>query len=551
METVTLNGRWLVKQIDKPDAEWLAAAVPGCIHTDLLEAGTIPDPFYRDNEIPVMWVGETDWLYRRTFSVSAELLQHDRILLRCDGLDTLATIWLNGQELGRTDNMFRIWEFDVRSLLAPGDNEISVRFDSALRFGQEKLAQRYIHSWSTDTHKLPGGNYVRKAQCHFGWDWGPKLVTCGIWQDISLLAFNEARLADVHVRQDHAQPGQVTLTCQVTAERIATTPLKARCQVSIDDQEVVNQVVTLNDGSGQATLTVADPQLWWPNGMGDQPLYTVSVTLMDETEHDLDDWRKKIGLRTLRLIRQTDEWGESFHFACNGEAFFAKGANWIPTDSFVTRLSDAHYADLLGAAADTHMNMLRIWGGGIYEQDIFYELCDQLGICIWQDFMFSCATYPTFEDEFMVNVAQEAKDNIQRLRHHACLALWCGNNELEQGLVHDEWTDWAMSWEDYGKLFDQLLPDLVAELDPETDYWPGSPHTPHDDRRDWNDPRWGDAHIWEVWHGMKPFEYYYSCFHRFNSEFGFQSFPEPKMVRTFAEPGDENITSYIMEHHFF
>ncbi len=204
METVTLNGRWKVKQITQTDSDWLTAAVPDCIHTDLLAAGLIPDPFYRDNEQLVMWVGESDWLYRRTFAVSPELLGHDRVLLRCEGLDTLATVWLNGVELGQMDNMFRTREFAVGSILRPDDNEILVRFDSALRIGQEKLAQRYIHSWSTDTHKLPGGNYVHKAQCHFGWDWGPQLVTCGIWRDISLLAFDEARLEDVHVRQDHA-----------------------------------------------------------------------------------------------------------------------------------------------------------------------------------------------------------------------------------------------------------------------------------------------------------------------------------------------------------
>ena len=549
MEVIDLNGRWQVKQIEMPDAEWLAATVPGSIHTDLLAAGLIPDPFYRDNEKSVMWVGEAAWLYRRTFTISPELLEHDQLLLHCDGLDTLATLWLNGRELGQTANMFRIWEFNVRSLLKPGENELTIRLDSALRAGQEKLAQHYIHSWSTDTHKLPGGNYVRKAQCHFGWDWGPKLVTCGIWRDISLVAFNQARLADVHVRQDHSHPEQVSLTCQVTGERLSAAPLQAQCQVSIDGEEIDRQTVTLDGESGIATLTVANPQLWWPNGLGEQPLYTLSVTLTDEAGRPLDAWSKKIGLRTLRLVRQPDEWGESFHFACNGVPFFAKGANWIPADSFITRLTGDHYAKLLGAAADTHMNMLRVWGGGIYEQSIFYELCDQLGICIWQDFMFSCATYPTFDDDFMADVAQEARDNIRRLRHHACLALWCGNNELEQGLVSEEWTKRTMSWADYSKLFDGLLPQLVAELDPETDYWPGSPHTPHDDRYDWNDPRWGDAHIWDVWHGMKPFEYYYTCFHRFNSEFGFQSFPEPKMVRTFTEPADENITSYIMEHH--
>ncbi|MGB3715279.1 MAG: glycoside hydrolase family 2 protein [Candidatus Promineifilaceae bacterium] len=549
MEVVSLNGHWQAKQIELSDTDWLPATVPGCIHTDLLAAGLIPDPFYRDNEQLVMWVGETDWLYRRAFSVSAELLDHGLVLLCCEGLDTLATIWLNGEELGRTDNMFRSWKFDVGSLLRPGENEIMVRFDSALLYGQEQLAQHYIHNWSTDTHKLPGGNYVRKAQCHFGWDWGPKLVTCGIWRDISLLAFDDARLVDVHVRQDHSEPGRVTVTCHLGAERITDLPLRASCRLIFDEEEIDRQMVTLDGETASAKLIVSRPRLWWPNGLGDQPLYTVSVTLTDENDRPLDTWRKKIGLRTLRLVRQSDEWGESFHFNCNGEAFFAKGANWIPADSFITRLNDDRYAKLLGAAADTHMNMLRVWGGGIYEQSVFYELCDQLGICIWQDFMFSCATYPTYSDDFMQNVAQEATDNIRRLRHHACLALWCGNNELEQGLVADKWTNYAMSWDDYGKLFDRLLPGLVAELDPETDYWPCSPHTPRGDRHNFNDPRSGDAHIWDVWHGMKPFEYYYTCFHRFNSEFGFQSFPEPLAVQAFAQPEDKNITSYIMEYH--
>ena len=283
--------------------------------------------------------------------------------------------------------------------------------------------------------------------------------------------------------------------------------------------------------------------------MGEQTLYTVVVSLLDPAGQLLDQQQRRIGLRTLRLVREKDEWGESFHFACNGVPFFAKGANWIPADSFLTRLTRADYTRLLRAAADANMNMLRVWGGGIYEPDIFYDLCDELGICVWQDFMFACATYPTDDDAFMANVTGEAVDNIRRLRHHASLALWCGNNELEQGLVHDTWTDRAMSWADYGKLFDDLLPTLVAELDPDTDYWPSSPHTPYEDRRAWNDPRWGDAHIWDVWHGMEPFEFYDTCFHRFNSEFGFQSFPEPMTVRRYAEPDDANITSYIMEHH--
>ena len=549
MKQLSLNGRWQFRQAQGKETEWLNAAVPGCVHTDLLANEMIPDPYYRDNEQEILWIGETDWIYRRAFLVEAELLHHQNVLLHCDGLDTLAVICINGTEIGRTDNQFRTWEFDVKELLREGDNEIEIRFDSALRYGQARLEERYIHSWSTDTHKLPGGNYVRKSQCNFGWDWGPKLVTCGIWRDIELLAFNDGRIADVHVLQDHSRPGEVTVSCHISVERQTAEPLLARCTIALDDEFVGINAVQIYGETAETTIRLENPQLWWPNGLGSQPLYTVSVTLMDSEEQPLDEWQRKIGLRTLRLVRQKDEWGESFHFSCNDVPFFAKGANWIPADTFITAISDEHYAYLLNASASANMNMLRVWGGGIYEQTVFYDLCDQLGICIWQDFMFACATYPTDEAPFMDNVRQELVENIRRLRHHASLALWCGNNELEQGLVQETWTDTGMSWEDYSRLFDDLLPKLTAQLDPETDYWPGSPHTPYENRYYWNDPRWGDAHIWDVWHGMKPFEFYYSCFHRFNSEFGFQSFPEPQSVRAITEPDDRNITSYIMELH--
>ncbi|MEZ4720055.1 MAG: glycoside hydrolase family 2 protein [Caldilineaceae bacterium] len=248
-------------------------------------------------------------------------------------------------------------------------------------------------------------------------------------------------------------------------------------------------------------------------------------------------------------MREDDQWGESFCFAVNGVPFFAKGANWIPADTFATRLTPADYARLIDDAVAANMNMLRVWGGGIYEDDVFYDLCDERGICIWQDFIFACATYPTFDPEWMASVRAEAEDNVRRIRHHACLALWCGNNELEQGLVGDEWTAHTMSWEDYSRLYDQMLPAIVHELDPDTDYWPCSPHSPRGDRRDFNNPNWGDAHLWSVWHGRQPFEWYRTCEHRFNSEFGFQSFPEPRTVRTYTAPEDRNITSFVMEHH--
>ncbi len=546
MNRISLNGAWQVEQID--GGVTAPATVPGCVHTDLLSAGLLADPFYRDNEHAAQWVGEAGWRYRRTFDVPAEFLEARRVLLRCAGLDTLAAITLNGQPIGETDNMFRSWEFDAKALLRPGENAIEICFGSALQYGQARLAERYIHSWSTEDHKLPGGNWVRKEQCNFGWDWGPQLVTCGIWRDIELLAFDQARLDDVYLHQTHHE-GSVTVTCHVAAELAKPVQLHAHMTVSQGDAPVGEATVSLDQGRGALELAIPDPQLWWPRGLGEQPRYTVTVTLLDAGGAPVDSWTRRIGLRTLRLIRRPDAWGESFHFEANGVPFFAKGANWIPADVFQSRVDADRYRTLLEAAAAAHMNMLRVWGGGIYEEDRFYDLCDELGICVWQDFMFACATYPTFDEDFMATVRVEAVQNIRRLRHHACLALWCGNNELEQGLVGDEWTDTTMSWADYSKLFDQELARLAAKLAPQTDYWPGSPHSPLGNRLEWNNPHWGDAHIWDVWHGLQPFEFYRTCHHRFNSEFGFQSFPEPRTVAEFTVPEDRNITSYVMEHH--
>jgi beta-mannosidase len=547
MGKLLLNGRWQVRQVGK-EGSWLPAMVPGNVHTDLLAAGEIPDPFYSDNELQVLWVGEADWLYRRAFTVPEWFLAHDQVLLRCKGLDTLATIWLNGKAIGRADNMFRTWEFDVKEYLQPGENEIEIRFDSAVRAGREKLAERYLHNWGIDSHKLPGGNYIRKAAYHFGWDWGPRLVTCGIWRDIDLQAF-DSRLGDVQVTQDHNQAGQMRLGVAVTVEKGDKQKLSISCAVSLDGQRVIDGETAVAGDEAAFELPITEPRLWWPNGLGEQPLYEVEVRLMDEAGAVVDTWQKQIGLRTLALDRHVDAWGESFQFVANGVPFFAKGANWIPADSFVTRIPDNHYWQLLADAAAANMNMLRVWGGGIYEQDIFYDYCDRLGLCVWQDFMFACATYPTYDAAFMASVEQEAIDTIRRLRHHACLALWCGNNELEQGLVGEEWTQITMAKADYAALFDELLPELVAEEDPQTDYWPGSPHSPQGNRYDWNNPRWGDAHIWAVWHDKEPFEYYRTCKHRFCSEFGFQSFPEPRTVETYTETEERNITSYVMEHH--
>jgi beta-mannosidase len=547
MQTIDLNGAWTLRQSGKNKK--IRATVPGCVHTDLLSAGVIPDPYYRDNESRLQWIGEVDWVYFRTFIVPAAFLDYDRILLRCEGLDTLATISINSKKVARTDNMFRTYEFDIKSMLKPGKNTIQVRFDSTIPYIKNREKERHLPAWK-GPHDVQGGSWVRKEPCNYGWDWGPVLVTCGIWRPIKLIAYNTARLIDMQIKQKHLKDGNIALVISATIET-THEPIKTFAVVTISEGEktITKGTADFINGRAELSLAVKNPKLWWPNGMGEQPLYNVTINLLDENKAILDTITRRVGLRTLRLQRKKDKWGESFRFKVNGKPFFAKGANWIPADTFATRLTYADYKYLLQSAAAANMNMLRVWGGGIYEDDIFYDLCDELGICIWQDFMFACATYPTFDTAFMENVRAEAEDNIRRLRHHACLALWCGNNELEPGLIADKWDDNHMSWRDYSKLFDGLLPAVVKRLDSGRDYWPCSPHVPHDDRMKFTDDRWGDAHLWMVWHGKQPFEWYRTSQHRFISEFGFQSFPEPKTVYSYTEPADRNITSYIMEHH--
>jgi beta-mannosidase len=387
-----------------------------------------------------------------------------------------------------------------------------------------------------------------KSKCSFGWDWGIRTPTCGIWRDIGLAAYSVARLKDVRVSQEHFD-NTVRLTTQIEVERFGHETLQAPVRLSRGASIVFEEVIPIKDESGSVAFDISEPELWWPNGMGDQPLYHVEVNLLSDTGNELDSWTRRIGLRTIKLDRHADEWGESFQFVVNGRSFFAKGANWIPADAYNNRVTPERYQDLIAGAASANMNMLRVWGGGIYEDEAFYDLCDEYGICVWQDFMFACSTYPTYDPDFLANIEREAEENIRRLRTHPSMALWCGNNELEQGLVGPEWNETSMSWQDYSRVFDDMLPRKVAELDGEIDYWPGSPHSPHGDRTDHRNPTCGDAHLWDVWHGLKPFEWYRECEHRFNSEFGFQSFPEPKTTRGYTDPVDRNVTSYVMEHH--
>jgi beta-mannosidase len=542
-----LDGTWLANASDQRTAA-LEARVPGCIHTDLLRTGRIADPHYRDEEQRVQWVGETDWTYTRDCEVPGDLLDHAHVELVCDGLDTLATIRLNGIEVARTDNMHRRFRFEVAQALRPGTNRIEIVFAAPARAIRERQTHRALPHWPGDCY-TPGFSWLRKAHYNFGWDWGPKLATCGIWRPIRLEAWSGARLGDVRVDQEH-DGGRVTLTVR---PEISGTAARLRATLSFQDRPVA---VGEAAAAAPLRLQVADPRLWWPAGMGGQPLYTLRVDLVDRSGAVLATRDLRIGLRTLELRREPDAWGESFTFAVNGRPFFAKGANWIPTDCYGSCRDAGYYRSLLESAVAANMNMLRVWGGGIYEEAVFYELCDELGLCVWQDFTFACAGYPLDDDAFVENIRQEAVDNVRRLSHHACLALWCGNNELELGwekgwgLVGDTWQPGLlgkMPVELYTRVFDTLLAEVVREHG-DAPYWPGSPHSPTGDRKESNNPACGDAHIWDASAGA-PFSVYTTCDHRFISEFGFRSLPSPALLACVTAPEDRNLTSRIMDWH--
>ncbi len=545
MKKLSLNGSWLIKEESKNLI--LKGNVPGVIHTDLLAAKKIPDPFYRDNEKKVLWVSQADWRYIKKFSVEKRDLKCDKILLRCEGLDTFAELYLNGKLLGCTNNAFRMWEFDIKDALRTGTNSLEVFFKSAFNYAIKKQKESPLPTWQLSMANGVAA-WIRKSQCNFGWDWGPKLPTCGIWRDIGVLFINDARFDDVYVVQEHKNR-EVILWVRIKLERTSDFPLLIKSNLAFQGKSLDIQYIEVPSHKSELVIKIEikDPQLWWPNGMGAQPLYDLQLWLIARPGKVADEKKMRIGLRTLKLDRHPDQWGESFQFVVNGVPFFAKGANWIPADAFVTELTKKDYARLLNDAAKANMNMLRLWGGGIFEADCFYDICDELGICIWHDFMFACSAYPVFEKGFLENVRQEIIDNVKKLRHHPSIALWCGNNELECGLVGSEWNERAMSWLDYDKLFNQLIPETLREVDPERDYWPASPHSPHN-RNNSEDPTNGDAHLWGVWHGKKPFEWYRTCNHRFVSEFGFQSFPELSTLRKYVKEEDLNFTSPVMEH---
>ncbi|MDQ8205130.1 glycoside hydrolase family 2 protein [Pelagicoccus sp. SDUM812003] len=546
-ETFSLDGNWTLKGPKKIE---ISAVVPGCVHADLRRENLIPDPYFRDNETQVQWVGEENWTYTRSFELSPAFLRSERLELVCQGLDTFAEIHINGRKLAETDNMFRQWEFDVKALLREGENSISVTLRSPMPYGRRKQEERFLWQTGIGHHRLEGGQWVRKEQSNYGWDWGPMIVTMGIWRSIGIRSVNTARIEDTRVSQTLSQSfKKATVSVDVSCSVVKRSKLLARVEISKDGDVVATAQSSVARKRAALEMTIRNPQLWWPNGLGEQPLYTVSVELVDESGAVLDREVKRIGIRELTLVREKDQWGESFCFQANGHRFFAKGANWIPSDQFDVWGTDERNRSLLESARDANMNMVRVWGGGKYERDAFYDDCDELGICVWQDFMFACAAYPGFDDDWVANVKVEIGQQVRRLRHHASVALWCGNNELEHipPILGDE--PGQMPWDEYINLFDRIIGKVVKQNDNQRAYWPSSEHSPVGDRKYSQNPDCGDAHLWKVWHGRRPFEWYRTAFHRFCSEFGFQSFPEPSTIETYTEPEERNVTSFVMEHH--
>ncbi len=535
VDVLSLEGDWRLHR-PKTGESW-PAIVPGCVHSDLGRAGVLPALDWRDNEATQQWIDGETWSYRRTFDLTESQISDAAPELVCEGLDTLAAISVNGKIAMETDNMFRVWRCPIGLLLHPGENTIEVTFSSTLTKLAEGQAKRPLREWSVYFDRHQGRGYVRKMACSYGWDWGPIAATAGIWKNIRLEFVRGSRWQDVQIRQEHsAGQAKLNLHWQTTGP--------GRVCFELWRQGALIAETTAAASDKNAILEVKTPELWWPNTLGAQPLYELRAILSDDSGAQ-DIWERRIGLRALRLVRERDAVGETFFFEINGQPMFSKGANWVPARILVSEITREDCRKLLQDTVDANMNMLRVWGGGIYENDFFYDLCDELGILVWQDFGFACGMYPTWDADFMANVEAEARDNIRRIRHPDSLALWCGNNELEGPFAGQK----DYPWDVYGLLFDQLLPRICAELDPDTAYWPSSPHSHIGDRNESGSDLSGDTHHWSVFFGRQSFESQRMWRTRFMSEFGFQSYPELRTVESFTAPEDRFLMSRIMDYH--
>lgn len=539
-EQVNLGGAWRMREADSQT--WHSAHVPGSVYADLMADGTMPDPFWRENELDAFERMKKDYVYQRAFTVTEAQLAHAHVELVCEGLDTLAHVSLNGREIAFADNMHITWVWNVKEQLHAGENTLEIRFDSPILYCAKKAEE--APGWES-SDATPGFRHLRKAHCMFGWDWGPRLPDAGIWRPIFLRTWDAARLENALMLQAH-HDGVVDVT--IRPEIAGESAWSA--EITAPDGEVLTLPGTT---AAEQVITIEHPQLWWPNGLGKQPLYRVTVRL---ATGDTRVWR--IGLRTMTVSREKDEWGEEFCHVVNGVKVFAMGADYIPEDNILARVTPERTRRLLEDCKAANFNAIRVWGGGYYPDDAFYDICDELGLLVWQDLMYACAFYDLTPD-FERSIRVETHQNVARLRHHASLALICGNNEMEMFMAgansalinHRTWEfvpTYPHHITDYVKMFEYILPAIVKETAPQTYWWPASPSSggnfdaPNDENR-------GDNHYWDVWHGEKPFTEYRKFFFRYASEFGFQSFPCLKSVKQFTLPDDRNIFSRVMERH--
>lgn len=557
-----LNSGWKFKQARLNN--WYPATVPGVVHTDLMDNEIIEDPFFRLNERGVQWVDKEDWIYETTFDMEPGMVNKNNIRLYFKGLDTYADVYLNETLILSANNMFREWKVDIKPLVKEKGNLLKVYFHSPIKVDMPKWEALPFQCQATNDQSENGGLldrklsiFARKAGYHYGWDWGPRLVTSGIWRPVLLEAWDDTKIEDIYVQQTNVTSKSATI--RINAEIYADAAIP-QAQVVVRNNQSGKVYGTLNTslqaGKNEVAVnfTMKNPKLWWSNGLGEAHLYELKTEILKE-DQTLDADITKIGVRSLKIINKKDEHGTSLYFELNGVPVFSKGANYIPNDNFLPRITREKYEKTILDAVHANMNTLRIWGGGIYEDDDFYEFCDQYGIMVWQDFMFACSLYPS-EGELLENIKQEAVDNIKRLRNHPSIALWCGNNECLEA-----WYGWGWQrqyreqnpefeqkiWKQYDDLFHKMLPEVVADYHPESFYWPSSPFSRYDGV---SDNKNGDRHYWAVWHARRPIAEYNIERSRFFSEYGFQSFPEFESVKRYApEQRDWEITSEVMMAH--
>lgn len=536
MFQLSLNGTWKMKSTD--GCYSAQAKVPGSVYQNLLEQGIIEDPFYRENEIDAKAVSEKDYVYSRHFQVEKELLSMEKIFLVCEGIDTIAEIFVNDISVLKCDNMHIVWEAEISHALREGENEIRVCFTSPYKH-LETIKARHP-DMDLEGHLFQAHLQMRKAAYMFGWDWGPALADMGIWKSMGIKGYRAGRLLGMKADQVHSFE-KALLRCEAEMESFGNSENVCRFSLLDPDGTLIG---TEESADGKTEFTVNHPKLWWCSGYGEQPLYTIRAELLDQEGNLLDFTEKRVGLRTLSLVREKDRWGESFYFAVNGVEVFARGADYIPEDSLVARVTPQKTRKLLESCRKANFNMIRVWGGGLYPSDAFLDYCDEHGIMIWQDFMFANIV-SIWSGEEKENMTREIIFQTKRLRDHPSLALLCGNNETEM-----------MVWEDMNPRYKEMyiqqyevdMPEIVKELAPQVSYWPSSPSA-FGRMQDTENENYGDSHDWQVWHGEKPFTHYRDTFPRFNSEFGLQSFPCTDTIETFTLPEDRNIFSYVMENH--